>query len=496
MSDIKKLIELILSNEKLKNSKSFQSSVYRDEPIIQPASHMKSYIPEKIREMKKIASEQGAYYRTDEYIFYKQAKFMEDYEDDYEYSGDFSCYFPTYQKMRSDQLRGYFTWRSKIRRGEEVSAPRSFYHVYIYELLHMIGSENAEEGYHKLRDFTRQYGKTDRYIGMYSSTWLIGFVVYYSLDRSLLEGLIDMKNHSAMSVLKDCEEHDDGELFDAICEISSYNIRNSKLYKSRSDDVEEVVCSTFRHMSEYYAKHNTKCLYQKLIGRKDTVNWSLFSSAVFYDHRKHADHTYEVSDFYRFFCKKGKWYREKYSFCGKDKWLGDVLRSVDSIMRQRLDFGSPTNNPCETKWILSIIDSEIDALIESKKKKALAKIEIDVSKLEGIRRSADVIRDRLMTEEEMEEQPEPQQAQILTPAPGSIGNPFKNDTPLSDEEYAFLHSLLYGDSFCGKTMTSVLEDNINEKLFYLFQDVVIEEILDKPEVVSDYAEELKGMIPQ
>lgn len=494
MSDIKKLIELILSNEKLKNSKSFQSSVYKDEPIIQPASHMKSYVPEKIREMKNIASKRESCYCSDEFIFYNQAKFMADYEDDYEYRGDFFCYFPTYQKMRSDQLRGYFTWRGKIRRGEEASAPRSFYHVYIYELLHMIGSENAEEGYHKLRDFTRKYGKTDRYIGMYSSTWLIGFVVYYGLDRSLLEGLMDKNLHRAMSVLKEYEAHDDGELFEAICEISSYNIRNSKLYKNRSSDVEEVVCSTFRHMSEYYKKHNAKCLYQKLIGRKDTTNWGLFSSAVFYDRKKHADYTYEVSDFYRFVCRKGKWYCERYSFSGKNKWLGDVLRSVDSIMRQRLNFGSPINNPCETKWILSIIDSEIDALIESKKKKAIDKIEIDVSKLEGIRKSADVIRDRLMTEEEMEEQPKPQKAEA--PAPEPTGSPIKNDTPLSGEEYAYLHSLLYGGSFSGRTMPSVLADVINEKLFYLFQDVVIEEVFDVPEVVSDYAEELKGMIPQ
>ena len=51
-------------------------------------------------------------------IFCKQGKFMEDFEDDFDYRGEFVRYFPTYQAMNDAQLRGYFSWRTRIRRGE------------------------------------------------------------------------------------------------------------------------------------------------------------------------------------------------------------------------------------------------------------------------------------------------------------------------------------------------------------------------------------------
>lgn len=42
-------------------------------------------------------------------VFYKQAVFMKDYEDDYNGYVEFSNYFPYYQQMSYAQLRTYFT---------------------------------------------------------------------------------------------------------------------------------------------------------------------------------------------------------------------------------------------------------------------------------------------------------------------------------------------------------------------------------------------------
>lgn len=82
---------------------------------------------------------------------------MEDYEDDYVYSGDFNCYYPTYRAMNTNQLRGYFLWRTKVRRGDIQKTFLSFAFVYIYELLHLVGVSSAEEGFQKLSDFARLY---------------------------------------------------------------------------------------------------------------------------------------------------------------------------------------------------------------------------------------------------------------------------------------------------------------------------------------------------
>ena len=42
---------------------------------------------------------------------------MADFEDDCPYNGTFKSYFPTYNAMSDRQLRGYFTWRAQVRRG-------------------------------------------------------------------------------------------------------------------------------------------------------------------------------------------------------------------------------------------------------------------------------------------------------------------------------------------------------------------------------------------
>lgn len=56
----------------------------------------------------------GSRDRLQAVLFYKQAKFMENFEDDYEGNAPFSMYFPNYQMMSYEQLRTYFTWRSRV----------------------------------------------------------------------------------------------------------------------------------------------------------------------------------------------------------------------------------------------------------------------------------------------------------------------------------------------------------------------------------------------
>lgn len=489
MSDIKKLIELILSDNKLRSSKSFQNNVYRDEPIIRTASQMKNYVPDEIRSMKAIASERRAYYHTKEYIFYRQAKFMEQFEDDYDFQGDFFCYYPTYQDMNNNQLRGYFSWRTKVRKGNLQKTSLSFVFVYIYELLNLIGADSPEDGFEKLNNFCRIYGKIDPHILNYTKNWMIDFAVYYDLDKALIDDITDSDFCIRLSVLQNYGSHDNDELFDAVCGFSSYNIRNSKLYKNCSDDVKIVVCDVFRQLSDYYVKNRKKSLCEKLFGVKIQNYYNIFQAAVFYDNKKYTDYTYEINDSFKFTCKDGRWFCEKYyGSHGKNKWLGDVLRSVDSIMRQKTDFGSPINLHCDTKWVLNIINKAIDGYIESKNKNAAPKIEIDISKLAGIRKSADITRDKLITEEEREDIAE------ISEIIEQVNNAPENDTPLDDNEYAFMRSLLYGESFEGKAMLSVLADSINEKLFDMFGDIVIIFEGDSPEVIEDYIEELKGII--
>ena len=61
MSGIDDFIKKIIEEAKLHTKNSFEEKVYKDEPIITTASRLKTYMPEKYAEMKKIAQGQNGY---------------------------------------------------------------------------------------------------------------------------------------------------------------------------------------------------------------------------------------------------------------------------------------------------------------------------------------------------------------------------------------------------------------------------------------------------
>ena len=78
-------------------------------------------------------------------IFYRQGKFMENYEDDVPWTGAYRHYFPVYHDLNIPQLRGYFTWRTGVRKGIFSPVPASLAYIYLYELLNGIGAESPED---------------------------------------------------------------------------------------------------------------------------------------------------------------------------------------------------------------------------------------------------------------------------------------------------------------------------------------------------------------
>ena len=76
-----------------------------------------------------------------------------------------------------------------------------------------------------------------------------------------------------------------------------------------------------------------------------------------------------------------------------------------------------------------------------------------------------------------------------------------DELPLDDNEYEFLKLIIYKDAKSVRDfakskmlMISVIADSINDKLFDMFDDTVLEFESDVPNVIEDYLEELKGLI--
>ena len=110
-------------------------------------------VPERIREMMKLYEHGDGSYLHKWRNFVRQGRFMEDYEDDAPWTGDVRKYFPTYHDFDVRQLRGYFTWRTGVRKGEYSPIAASLAYLYLYELLCGIGSSSPEDSLEKMRAF-------------------------------------------------------------------------------------------------------------------------------------------------------------------------------------------------------------------------------------------------------------------------------------------------------------------------------------------------------
>ena len=434
----------------------------------------------------------ASYHEPKEKIFYKQAKFMEDFEYNFNEQGEFYHHYPTYQNMSSHQIRGYFSWRTNVRRGIIEKTSISFVFVYIYELLNQIGASSPEEGFHTLKNFWAAYKEIDSYIDSYIELWLKDYVVYNNLDKSLLEGLFDTNYNNAVLTLFNYKSHNADEVFSALNVLSPYNLRNSSFFKQYSDDVKNVVFAVYSALSDYYDKKGKDSLCEVLFGKFYTRSYYMFNSAVFYNQICQKDFTYEINDFCKYTCKDGKWKcKSFFPYEGINKQhIRAIFKHIDSIMRKKYSFKPTVNAGKIDEHLHDIISNVIDEYRKKQIEAARPKIEIDVSMLQNIRKASLETQSKLLVEE-LEETNAVENFD-KTAAP-------ENDTGLSDTEYFFMKCLLYGQAYgeliqSKGLLLSVLVDAVNEKLFDRFGDTVINECEGRPELIEDYVEELKGII--
>ena len=464
-------------------------NVFRDEAI-RPAPQQKTPLPKLLVAARSLEGGYPRNWQSRDSVFVKQAKLLVDYEDDFEFDRSVVRYFPTYQSLSNEELRGYFSWRTRLRRGIWEKTSLSFAFLYIYELLNGIGVTDPEDGFRKLKQFQQEYGEMDERVVPYLRLWLLDYAVYYDLDPQLLADHPKVIFDNHLWVLQDIKNQSDAAVSAATLALSPKWMERSRFYKAHKPEADRVIARTLRRISDHHDRRCKKTMVEQYFGPYSVYPVRLFESAVFHFTDRQRTCAYTADPVRIYHCQNGLWSVQKYS-CPEavSVKLGELLRTVDATMREQFDFGYPIQRPLDTKWILKIIQEETQALLDEQKAAEAAKITIDRSQLDRIRRDAAITRDSLLVEEEMEEEPQ----SCVNPEPA----PPANETPLSDAEYRLLQSLLYGgDLNWVKTeghILSVLVDSINETLYDTFADTVLTPD-EPPEILEDYLEELKEMV--
>ena len=577
--DIKMLIERIMAEARTHQSARFSNKVYADEPILKTGRQMQNFLPDQYRKMREISRWQddpkggAGRWLSEAELFYRQGLLMADFEDDCPYNGTFKSYFPTYNAMSDRQLRGYFTWRARVRRGTVEETSTSFAFLYLYELICGIGVDNPLDGFDKIKAFWDAYRTFEPGIDRFARVWLQDYAVFHGLDPKLLRdsktvifdnALIELRRaardltppstgkapkrrKSSEPVLPlPPDEAREERLMAAIDALSTYNLANSRLNRSHHRDLRHVACAVYVRMARYYDTHRKTGIVASLFGEETAMPYTMFASAVFFAPERHEDCEYRLDPIHIYRCQNGFWECMRiHGSRQKSSKLGEMMRACDQRLRLALDPGHPLKEEKVPKYLAKIIDDEIVAWLSWDAAHQPVKIDIDLSQLGHIRSAAAQTREALLIDEEREdgmpaeaeatffEQPgvepasdmiaqpvatampqdeadeptvSPEQfgivAPLLVPEPApSTTTPIDAATALDPAADAYLRALLEQDTAQAASAVAqsgqsedMLVDNINEALFDLVGDTVIEFGAAGPQIIEDYEADVRGYL--
>jgi len=342
------------------------------------------------------------------------------------------------------------------------------------------------------------------------------------------------------------DEAREERLMAAINALSTYNLNNSRLDRSNHRDLRHVACAVYVRMARYYDTHRKTGIVASLFGEETAMPYTMFASAVFFAPNRHEGCEYRLDPIHIYRCQNGFWECMRiHGSRQKSSKLGEMMRACDQRLRLALDPTHPLKEEKVPKYLAKIIDDEIMAWLSWDAAHQPIKIDIDLSQLGHIRSAAAQTREALLIDEEREddvpmeveatliEQPNTESAPGMTAGPGEMATrqdeadeptisteqfgvvaPLLAPTPvfaaaapadatneLTPAADAYLRALLEQDT--AQTESAVersgqsedmLVDSINEALFDLVGDTVIEFGAAGPQIIEDYEADVRGYL--
>lgn len=335
-------------------------------------------------------------------------------------------------------------------------------------------------------------------------------------------------------------------LMAAINALSTYNLSSSRLDRSHHRDLRHVACAVYVRMARYYDTHRKTGIVASLFGEETAMPYTMFASAVFFAPERHEDCEYRLDPIHIYRCQNGFWECMRiHGSRQKSSKLGEMMRACDQRLRLALDPAHPLKEEKVPKYLAKIIDDEIVAWLSWDAAHQPVKIDIDLSQLGHIRSAAAQTREALLIDEEREDgasaeaeaadsgQPEAEPvADAMVEAVAAAAGQDEDDEPtISTEQFgvvapllaptpafaaaapadatnelapaadAYLRALLEHNAVQAESAVvqseqseDMLVDTINEALFDLVGDTVIEFSAAGPQIIEDYEADVRGYL--
>lgn len=337
------------------------------------------------------------------------------------------------------------------------------------------------------------------------------------------------------------DEAREERLMAAINALSTYNLSNSRLDHSHRRDLRHVACAVYVRMARYYDTHRKTGIVASLFGEETAMPYTMFASAVFFAPERHEDCEYRLDPIHIYRCQNGFWECMRiHGSRQKSGKLGEMMRACDQRLRLALDPAHPLKEEKVPKYLAKIIDDEIVAWLSWDAAHQPVKIDIDLSQLGHIRSAAAQTREALLIDEEREDgtladaevtvaerrEAKPVAGTIAEPVATTMQQDGASEPTISTEQFgvvapllapaptsadtasaldpaadAYLRALL--EQNAAQTASAVaqsgksedmLVDTINEALFDLVGDTVIEFGAAGPQIIEDYEADVRGYL--
>lgn len=340
-------------------------------------------------------------------IFYKQGMFMEDFEDHFEKNVPYSAYYPGYQNMGYEQLRTYFTWRTKVRQGNIESTSLSYAFLYLYELLNNIGVKSPEEGLDRLMTFWRAYQRYDASVDKYVPGWLKDYYIYYGSEQSFRE-------FADENELRSCypEPDDPDDRFELFCSLSKYEIRKSVFYGQGNEDLlRNGFMYVIKKLEQVFEDRHLKLESLLFQPSKNMTRWTPFKGALFYPHLIQGDRQVSLSRKEIYVCRQNQWtFHTVLTTESGKKFIGYVMKQTEAVLRKaakyrhKLSAGIHMLSPATAEELeragICLEELVTQAALEYYRETKKTVVRIDADALEKIRRESLITQEKLTVPEE------------------------------------------------------------------------------------------------
>ena len=506
--------------------KPARENVYKETPLPPssgtriPPRPKEEAVPERIREMRRLYQYGSHSFAQKCRNFYRQGKFMEDYEDDVPWRGEFKQYFTTYHDLTVRQLRGYFSWRTKIRKGEYHPITTSLAYMYLYELLNEIGTDSPEDSLRKMEDFVTGYldsGVGDPAMKKNTARWMFEFAVLHRLPPETAAKYLEedvLKKDQALAVLRDPADHTDEEIFDSMCMFAAAKASASPVILQEEAHGKQLFASVWKTACAQFKKEK-RDLFTGCFGEQRVYPWRPLANAVYLERQRIDEADYVLNECRSYRCRNGAWREERYEKLYFDRSLFQGLfHETDLKLRRALKTGHYLKEKPEDSWADPIIDFVIEEDKRAQIEAARPKIHIDLSGLDQIRRDSLTTRDSLLSEEEiaemrqmdnpvlpLQEMESAQEDSFLTEE--NAGEKELQPAGLSlglDPLYVqILQKLLQNEPIDGilrenQIMASIAADAINEAFYDEIGDTILEWDEDRLSLIEDYTEDIEQIL--